>query len=114
MATIKATRSRLDGEGQASGMHREQAPAPQPPRLAAMNSNVAGAVIPAELQALLDAIPKQPLLTVAEVVKVLRMGKSKVYGLIDDKVIISVRMGQSVRVPREAVASYLRRCYQGV
>jgi excisionase family DNA binding protein len=78
-----------------------------------MNSNVPGAVIPAELQALLDAIPQQPLLTVAEVVEALRLGKSKVYGLLNDKAIVSVRMGSSVRVPREAVASYLRRCYRG-
>jgi excisionase family DNA binding protein len=110
---VKPKRTQLHTAERASGVLTEQAPVPQQPRLAVVNSNVAGEVIPAELQALLDAIPPRPLLTVAEVVAALRLGKSKVYGLLNDKAIVSVRMGESIRVPREAVVSYLRRCYQG-
>ena len=48
------------------------------------------------------------LLTVSEVAELLRVSKATVYGLIDRKVIPSVRVSNAIRVRREAVDELLR------
>jgi len=48
------------------------------------------------------------LLTVNEVAELLRCSKATVYGLIDRKVIPSVRVSNAIRVRREDVEALLR------
>lgn len=43
------------------------------------------------------------LLTVAEVQKLLRLGRGKTYALIRSKEIPSVRLGSAIRIPRDAL-----------
>lgn len=47
-------------------------------------------------------------LTVAEAGEVLRIGRSKIYQLVRCGEIRSIRIGRAIRVPRDAVAEYLR------
>lgn len=47
-------------------------------------------------------------LTVAEVGEILRIGRSKIYQLVRCGEIRSIRIGRAIRVPRDAVAEYLR------
>lgn len=58
---------------------------------------------------LFNDISELPLaMTVAEVSIVLRIGRSKAYQLIRSKKLRSIRIGRSIRVPRDALLEYLR------
>jgi excisionase family DNA binding protein len=54
------------------------------------------------------------LMTVPQVCEITQLGKSTVYQLLEEKVIVSVKMGGSIRVPRAALASYIRLCTRGL
>ncbi len=62
---------------------------------------------------LVDLGDRPPLLTVKEVVEITRLSRSTVYAMLDAHEIVSVKMGESVRVPKAALESYLRRCVRG-
>lgn len=47
-------------------------------------------------------------LTVAEVSSVLRIGKAATYGLVRSGVLKSIRVGNSIRVPRHALEEFWR------
>jgi excisionase family DNA binding protein len=47
------------------------------------------------------------LLTVPEVCALLRIGRSHAYNLIGDRTLQSVRLGRSVRVPRESILNLI-------
>lgn len=52
-------------------------------------------------------LPQQLMYTPAEVADQLRIGKSKAYALIGSGEIQSVRIGALLRIPREALVSYI-------
>ena len=54
----------------------------------------------------LDDLPLS--LTVPEVGEILRVGRSKMYQLVRCGEIRSIRIGRAIRVPRDAVAEYMR------
>jgi excisionase family DNA binding protein len=61
--------------------------------------------------------PEQPseevrFLTVAEVAALLRVSRMTVYRLVHAGTLTAVRVGRSLRVPRNAVDGYLRVAYQ--
>lgn len=52
------------------------------------------------------------LLTVQEMQTALAIGRSKAYGLLKNKEIISLKIGRSVRVPKASILEYIgRMCY---
>jgi excisionase family DNA binding protein len=50
-----------------------------------------------------------PLLTPAEVQKILRLSRAKVYRMLRLKEIPSVRIGRAVRIPRDRFISWLEK-----
>lgn len=52
------------------------------------------------------------LLTVAEVATLLRVSKMTVYRMVHSGSLAAVRVGRSLRVPHQAVDTYLRVAYQ--
>lgn len=52
------------------------------------------------------------LLTVTEVAEVLRICKMTIYRAAKEGELDSIRVGRSIRVPREAVVTYLKQGYR--
>jgi len=50
------------------------------------------------------------LLTVDEVVDVLKIGRTKVYDLIKSNTIRSVKIGRSRRIPQSALKEFIETC----
>lgn len=48
------------------------------------------------------------LMSVADVQEVLEVGKNRVYEMLNDGTISSIRIGRSWKIPTEAVEEYLR------
>ena len=49
-----------------------------------------------------------PLMTVAELAKVLRVGKNAAYALVSTRTIPSVKIGRQFRIYKEDVVAYLK------
>ncbi|QSQ10462.1 Putative DNA-binding proteinA [Koleobacter methoxysyntrophicus] len=47
--------------------------------------------------------------TVPEVAKILRIGRTKAYDLIKQGKIASIRVGRSIRIPRQALENFIKR-----
>ncbi len=47
------------------------------------------------------------LLTVEELAEQLRIGRSSAYALVKNRQIRSIRIGRSIRIPRNAVAEFI-------
>ena len=58
-----------------------------------------------ESEIMVDTLPL--LMTVAELSKVLRIGRNKCYELIRSNQIRSIRLGKSIRIPRTAIYEFL-------
>jgi excisionase family DNA binding protein len=86
---VKAKKTQLAATEQAPAVVTEQAPPP------------------------VDLSAYPPLLKVSEVVEVTRLSKSTVYALIDGGQIVSLKMGESLRVSRASVEAYMRKCLRG-
>ena len=55
------------------------------------------------------------IMTIADLQKALRIGKSKSYELIREREIESFRVGNTIRIPKKSVVDYiLQRCYNGI
>ena len=48
-----------------------------------------------------------PVLTVVETARLLRIGRNKAYDLVRAGVIPSIRLGRSIRIPRDALLRWL-------
>lgn len=59
-----------------------------------------------------DSLPL--LLTVGEMASVLRIGRNPAYQLVRDGSIQSIRVGRSIRVPRNALVQFIERTQQSV
>lgn len=57
------------------------------------------------------AIPS--LLTVEELAGQLRIGRSSAYALVKSRQIRSIRIGRSIRIPRNAVAEFIEEAQAG-
>lgn len=53
----------------------------------------------------IDNIPL--LLTVQDLASLLRIGRNAAYQLVKDKAVRSIRVGRSIRIPREALVQFL-------
>jgi excisionase family DNA binding protein len=71
--------------------------------------------MPAERSAASGSDPSRlgelTFLTVAEVASLMRVSKMTVYRLVNTGALPAVRVGRSVRVPEQAVNTYLRDAY---
>lgn len=54
----------------------------------------------------LDAYPE--MLTVADLRKILRIGRNACYDLVRKGLIRSIRFGKNIRIPKSSVIAYLR------
>lgn len=52
------------------------------------------------------------LLTVGEMAQVLRIGRNPAYQLVKDGSIQSIRVGRSIRIPRNALVQFVERTRQ--
>ncbi len=55
----------------------------------------------------LDAYPE--MLTVADLRKILRIGRNACYDLVRKGLIRSIRFGKNIRIPKSSLIDYLRR-----
>lgn len=54
---------------------------------------------------MVDSLP--PVLTVNEAARVLRIGRDRTYELCREKIIPHVRIGRSIRIPRDALLRWI-------
>ncbi|SFW21825.1 helix-turn-helix domain-containing protein [Ruminococcus flavefaciens] len=56
----------------------------------------------------MEAVTQEELITIEEVMKILKIGKNTAYQLLEDKEIEAFRIGNKWKIPRSSVYKYIQ------
>lgn len=56
----------------------------------------------------MEAVTQEELITIEEVMKILKIGKNTAYRLLEDKKIEAFRIGNKWKIPRSSVYKYIQ------